>query len=452
MLKPVAVGYDLNLVGEFKQWVYDWIRSNLKPCTELIPWEEHIEKCHYTRKVKDALSARREYLRLTDGCTYLYRDMHHAIFSKRERYPAFKYHRGIYAASQDQKVILGAFIRTIEEAVYSQLSQYFLKHVTTFQRAKLIKERLYCVGATYLGLDFSSFESSMTRDISQCTEIPLVDYMAGHLNPQLNQLFKSQLMCKHIVNHRDFTFKFHDGRMSGDLWTSLGNGFTNLMVVKFVCHKLGFDAKGVVEGDDGLFRMDGQVPTSSDFAKLGFHAKIELFDDIGRAGFCKMKFTDSLDQVTEPIERLVKFGWTSAVGSNPKRQLDLLFTKALSLKAEFPNCPMLGPFADAIIRIVTNSGATKRKRAYDEDPGWTAHKIESATEYLYRPAYCQMQTRLFFEDLYHISVSEQAEFEKICSSWTQLQGIFTPIVLDRVPKLWALYYDRFSSDEFETDW
>jgi len=449
-LKPVAVGYDLNFVGEFKQWVNEWIHNNLVPCSELISWEEHISKCKYTRKVKDALTAYRDNLRISNGSTFLKHDLSHDIFAKRERYPSYKYHRGIFAASMDQKVLLGAFIRTIEESVYKQLSQFFLKHVTTFQRAKLIKERLYCVGSTYLGLDFSSFESSMTRDISCCTEIPLVEYMAGHLEPNLYQLFKSQVLCKHTVKNYDFTFKFHDGRMSGDLWTSLGNGFTNLMVVKFVCHKLGFDAKGVVEGDDGLFRMDGQVPTSDHFAKLGFHAKIELFDDIGRAGFCKMKFTDTLDQVTEPIERLVKFGWTSAVGSNPNRQLDLLFTKALSLKAEFPNCPMLGPFADAIIRIVTQAG--KRKLAYDEDPGWTAYKVEHATEYLYKPAVCKLETRLFFEDLYHISVSEQAEFESLVNSWTQLQGISTPIILDRVPQLWFHNFDRFSGDKFEADW
>jgi len=46
-------------------------------------------------------------------------------------------------------------------------------------------------------------------------------------------------------------------RMSGEMNTSLGNGFSNLMFMLYACHVQGIAAEGIVEGDDGVFALEG---------------------------------------------------------------------------------------------------------------------------------------------------------------------------------------------------
>jgi len=372
--------------------------------------------------------------------------MHKKGFPKTERYPSYKHLRGIHACSLDEKVFCGAAVKTVEHDVFEQLSENFLKGVPTHMKARLLRERMEVVGGVYLGLDVTSWESSITPDIAEACELQLFRYMIGHLAPEVVSYIAEETHSIHKIQYRDFTLKVRGGRMSGDLWTSLGNGFTNLMIVKYVCSKLGYDPVGVVEGDDGLFRCDGPVPTKEMFARLGFDSKIEVFNDIGVAGFCKMKFDADDVQVTDFAERLVKFGWTCSVNAGSRRRADLLYTKALSLKAEYPHCPILGPFADYIIRVVASDGR-RHKLVFDEDPGWTAHKIENAARWLDEPASVSLSTRLFYAELYGVSVIEQLSIEESFRTAINIQPINHPIVLEHMQLLWSDCYDRFVSED-----
>lgn len=77
-------------------------------------------------------------------------------------------------------------------------------------------------------------------------------------------------------------------RMSGDMWTSLCNGFSNYVNVAFTMHEAGIrDYSVLCEGDDGIIACN--VPnaiTSEQFEDLGFKIKIVPHDSIFSTAFC----------------------------------------------------------------------------------------------------------------------------------------------------------------------
>lgn len=373
-----------------------------------------------------------------------------AGFSKTERYPQYKHFRGIHACSMEEKLFCGPAIKSMEAEVYSQLSDNFLKGVVSSSKATELYRRLYAVGAQFLGLDVKNWEGSVLSHLRRVCELALYKRMLSGVAPEVVHYIEEEFKRPHTIMYHDFMLQVDGGRMSGDLWTSIGNGFTNLMLVKFVCSKYGYDPVGVVEGDDGLFRLDGPTPTQLDFARLGFNSKIEVFDSIGAAGFCKMKFDSDLVQVTDCGERLVKFGWTTAIHANEKTRLSLLYTKALSLKAEFPSCPILGPFADYVIRCCKKLHPAPLPLSFDEDRGWTAHKIECA-RWLDQPAKISMTTRLFYESTYGYSPRTQLAIEASFQG-NELLPITNPLLLDRLPPVWADNFHNFVYDVETVDW
>jgi hypothetical protein len=117
----------------------------------------------------------------------------------------------------------------------------------------------------------------------------------------------------------------------------------------------------------------------------------------------------------------------------------LLFTKALSLKAEYPHCPILGPFADWVIQCCLQSGY-RLVRHYDEDPGWHAYKIDHSTS-LHTLAVVPISARLLMESLYRISVPEQLTIERQFSG--SLHYLRIPEILDHVPDVWRWCWDTY---------
>jgi len=412
-----------------------------------LSFEEYLEETKYTRKTKEFMRMRWDDMDRLVGA----RVFDKASFVKHERYPGFKYPRGIHACSFEEKCFAGPAVKSVEKAVYSQLAQYFLKGVPTHMKASELQKRLYLSHGLYLGLDVTAWESSITPDIADACEVQLIWHMIGHLDKVVAKFITTDMTMRHKLRYRKFRIKGVTGRMSGDLWTSLANGFTNLMLVKFVCSKLGYDPVGVVEGDDGLFRMDGPVPTKEMFGALGFDSKIEVFTELGMAGFCKMKFSESGTQVTDIIERLTKFGWTADVRATDSRIWSLLFTKALSLKAEYPHCPVLGPFADYVIRVCKASG-TKLRLTFDEDRGWNQMKIDNAARWLDVRSDPPLDARLFVERLYLLTVPEQLRLERWFGSLDRIVPIDHPIVCTRLPVEWRQCYDWYVAGGSDLSW
>ncbi len=77
--------------------------------------------------------------------------------------------------------------------------------------------------------------------------------------------------------------------MSGEMNTSLGNGFSNLMFMLYACEIQGIECDGIVEGDDGAFALSlkpGQKFDESIFAEMGLTIKLEKHTDLMSMSFC----------------------------------------------------------------------------------------------------------------------------------------------------------------------
>lgn len=427
----------------FVAWAQSQI-SKLQPCECVLSFDEWLANCRYTTKAKDRL---RQCIDSVDkGLTLPGNPAVKDGFPKTERYPKYKHFRGIAACTLYQKAFVGPCVKSVELAVYKQWAPYFLKGIETSSRARELTKRLG-VGR-FLGLDFSSFESSILREYSVGIESYLFDHMAKTHCPDVCRFLRAAARSDRVIRYRGWsrdgvvkgwTVKLHHGRCSGDMFTSLCNAVINMLLVRFVCRCYGYDPLGVVEGDDGLFKLAGPAPHPDDFAALGFTAKAEIFTDLGVAGFCKMKFDENCVQITDPVERLVKFGWTTSFISSPRVRWSLLWTKALSLKAEFPNCPILGPFADWVISCCRSAGWKLEKR-YDEDPGWTSWKVEHGSS-LFVPSVVPRSARLFMESLFQISVPEQCRIEAgFCGPLRYLE---IPEIIDRCPSVWSECWQRY---------
>lgn len=433
-------------MAELKLFTAKFIAARLTPLQEVMTFEKYLESTHYTKRVKQDML---KYWDAQDRHLSA-QATHKAGFIKTERYPGYKHYRGIHGCSLDEKCYCGPGVKSVEHAVYSQLSQYFLKGVPTNRKAHAIVDKLGTVGGLFLGLDVTSWESSVTEDVADACELQLYDYMLCAAAPEVAKYIRNEQLSAHKIRYRDFLVKVRGGRMSGDLWTSLGNGFTNLMIVLYTCSKLGYSPPGVVEGDDGLFRLEGPPPTKDMFALLGFDAKIELFTSVGSAGFCKMKFDEELTHICDPVEKLCKFGWTTSIKASERTRLNLLYTKALSLKAEYPCCPIVSPFADYVIRCVKRSAKHRLKWVFDEDRSWNQMKLERGEDWTSRPSVVPLNARVFMEHTYGITVASQLSIE---SDFTgdDLRVIDNKLLTDLMKPVWHDCYMRFVSDSSNSD-
>jgi len=196
-------------------------------------------------------------------------------------------------------------------------------------------------------------------------------------------------------------------RMSGDMCTSLGNGFTNLMLFYYILSLKGYTpdrVSALVEGDDGLFAVP--IPckiTSDDYLKCGFTIKIEEFQDPVRASFCRLIFSNSRQCIRDPRRFLDSFGWThSHLYANDKVMYELLRAKALSAIYETPHCPIVSVIARKALLM---SEGYRPRFVYD---GF--HDIVPSDFNIpqFNPT---SDTRQLFADLYHISIEDQIKLE-----------------------------------------
>jgi len=190
--------------------------------------------------------------------------------------------------------------------------------------------------------------------------------------------------------------------MSGDMCTSLGNGFTNMMLALFIAKEKHGHLEGVVEGDDGLFSSSVEL-TKEDYAELGFSIKIESISDPCRASFCGMIFADSGEIIRDPVRFLSTFGWTTSFITAGSCIMDqLLRAKALSAVYETPQCPIVGALAR--FALSRTRGVVPR---FIHDGYHVCHDEVALPDFAPSD-----DTRELFSQLYSVPIPLQKEIEK----------------------------------------
>lgn len=381
------------------------------------------------------------------------------LFMKDEHYVEYKHARGIYARDEAAKLFFGPWFKLMEKEVY-KLPE-FIKHVPVAKRAKYISRRLVRDGAKYIATDYSSFEAHFVAELMDACEFELYRYMLSESQDcgEVLSVMQEVLMGKNTVINKFVKGHVHARRMSGEMNTSLGNGWSNLMFMNFVCSKNNLKyVNGVVEGDDGLFSFIGNTPTTEMFTSLGFNIKLQEYASVNTAGFCGQLFDDQdLQIVTDPFKVAGLFGWTTAryARSNKNKLKLLLRCKSLSMAHQYPGCPVIGALAQYGLRMTRSfdvSGFIERRRdvnLYEYEKLKEALADKSVRTYV-EPG---MGTRLLFEELYNISVEEQIKIEKYLMSKEDLTPLNIPCLSENSPADWRHYYDNyvFSMEELGAD-
>lgn len=387
------------------EFVRDFCKRHLVPITQRPDFEEWLASTSYNEVRKEEL--RRAHDANRGACPPARVCKQVKTFIKLEDYPEYKHARWINSRCDRFKVFCGPYFKKIEEQVYDVKSDIkFIKHVPVPDRPQAIEA--LPKGLRYYGTDYTSFEKHFTKHVMNSIEFVLYDYMLPCMTPlEKKCLFSTLAGFNKLRSRSGFKATVEARRMSGEMCTSLGNGFTNLILTSYIAHLRQGHVYGFVEGDDGLFATDFEL-SPEDYSNLGFEIKIIPYEKIGDASFCGMIFSESGEIIRNPVEFLAKFSWTSScMGANEKVLRELLRAKALSCVYETPQCPIVGAAARYALDMTRDSAARFVFDGYHEIPRDQIH----VAEFDPKPS-----TRVQFEKLFHISVSDQIRIEQQLSS------------------------------------
>jgi hypothetical protein len=374
---------------------------------------------------------------------------------KQETYPEFKMPRGIFARQNPNKLFFGPLINAIEEIVYSD--PQFIKHVPVADRPKYISDMLGDF-PFYACSDFKSFEGSFSLDFQRVCEYKFFMYMISDLPSDLKQMYTEMfdeciLGEKHItMAGGEISFDVEGLRMSGEMWTSLANGFSNLMLWKYFCKKNGVKCVGVVEGDDGLFGFysKSSIPTTKQFADLGFDCKINLEEDLYRASFCGIVFDEAVNvNITDPRPFLASLAWLPYKYHNfrPSKKRSLMRAKALSFIFQYPGCPVIQSAALFVLRRTQGLDVNWVKEksgffnAYEEDE----FKEIFRSKIVSRPVAQTTRELMFLQ--FDISIEMQLELESFFDHLDTNMFQYPDHILNHLfPLEWSMFVANYKCE------
>lgn len=366
---------------------------------------------------------------------------------KAETYPAgYKYPRIISSRHDYYKCRTGPIFKRIEEELFKL--EWFIKYVPVDERPKHILDNLFQEGATVIATDHTCYEAHFSPLLFLVCEMQLYWYMTQLLSDtEWFPLVFYTMLGWNRCRFRTFWIWILATRMSGEMCTSCGNGFANLMYMLFTGYKCGLKSiKGRVEGDDGLFTFYGKVPTSADFAKLGLIVKLDLCDSLSEASFCGI-VADMIDliNIKDPIAALLDFGWATQQysGANDRKLKRILRTKAFSLVFQYPGCPILDALGRYGLRI---TDGLKFKMPASMTPYEKEKFMLSYNKYKnHLPVRtCTFRTRFLMEKIYKVSILHQFLIENYLNSLQDIRPLDHWAILANCPRTHVDYYDRFS--------
>lgn len=337
------------VLARFSKFVRDYLAAYV-PQAKPMSFEEWLDSTNYNTARKEEIRAAHD--RLRGGRPTRKETSRVKSFPKTESYPELKPVRMINSRCDAFKAYSGPFFKAIERVVY-ELPE-FIKHTPVPERPKRVMA-LKKAGLRYYSTDFTSFESHFTPAFLNACECALYRHCLAWCPSDAEYLCNAISGINNMSTHTGVRAHIRGRRMSGDMCTSLGNGFTNLMLAKFIAFEQGKELNGFVEGDDGLFATEATL-TPELYAELGFTIKISEEQDPCTASFCGMIFASSGEIVRDPVEFLANFGWTSSfIGAGERIMNELLRAKALSSVYECPQCPIVGAVARKALEYTRGS-------------------------------------------------------------------------------------------------
>lgn len=435
--------HDKIILLEFKIFVMAFITENFRPidADADVSFTSWIFKTPYPERRKQQLTAIYESLNENEWMVTKHRVC--KCFAKWEHYTDYKHSRGIMSRTDEAKVMLAPIFKLIEKEVFALAP--FIKKIPVSDRPNYIVELLGTQGP-YGVNDFTAFESLFVGEVMQACELQLYKYM-GQNFPNWVELVVNCLAGTNVMKYKEFTAYVEACRMSGEMCTSLGNGFSNLMFLLFMSHKSGSDwrsVKCVIEGDDSLFTLPEKFDQSL-YGSLGLRSKLEVHDSINEASFCGIIF-DEEDKLnlTDPRKVFAGIGWGPMKyhKSRKSTKISLLRAKALSFAHQYPGCPIVDVLAHRLLYL-TRSHKVKstgfdyyKQQMLLDDPICEKDLVRKGAT----PS--PMRSRLLVEKLFNITIEQQIAIEANIMNM-ELEICDDSIFLDTVPSSWIKYADKY---------
>jgi len=409
----------------FRDFVKCFIRRHFEPLGPdtdfgFEPW---LERTQYTdaRKV-ELREVYKSMVRDGSDIKLSKRNKFVKAFIKREHYNKYKPPRWIMARVDAAKVVLGPIFKQIEDVVFKHPA--FIKHVPVSERPNYIASRLNEEGTVVI-TDYTSFESQFKPAIMEIVEFQLYKFMLKAY-PNKFAIIKQILSGENHIGNNLISLKLKGRRMSGEMNTSLGNGFSNWVLMEFLCYMKGSKMKGVFEGDDGLCIINGPVPTVEDARECGFVLKVEKVRSLSEGSFCGLIFDDvEKINVRDPVHVLLRFGWTlsSRLRGKPDLMRSLLKAKSYSLLYETPACPIISALAMRLLDLMPEVNPS-----WQDD--WWARVLRERDSYdiplrSHKPG---PRTRILVQERFGISVATQIEVEKFFATLSLGQKLCDPSI------------------------
>lgn len=350
---PVPSENGLLLREELSVFVDRWLDANL-PAVVPLTFEESLEETNYSDARKKELTEAFESLHGAPPNRAARRKIQ--TFVKREMYTEWKHARLINSRSDRWKAWCLPYIRAIEKEVYKL--KYFIKKVPVPERPALLNA-LKKSGMTAYFSDFTAFESHFTSDVMNMIECKLFRHCLRNYPSVAEMICATDMGLNCLGTRGGSRARCNARRMSGDMWTSLGNGFTNLILALFLADRQHCPIEGYVEGDDGVFVTEA-ILTKEMYAELGFTIKLVRCPDCcaprdSSIAFCGLVFSEDLQVLRNPRKTLQSFGWTMTdVHAGHDVSWGLLKAKAMSLLVETPACPIVNVLASEALKRCPN--------------------------------------------------------------------------------------------------
>jgi hypothetical protein len=446
------------VMKEFREFVSIAVKRlpRLPPDTD-VSFETWIESSLYSISRKQSLIK----LNSEHPGPVLTKEMEKGVFDcktfvKDEGYMKAAFARLINSRSDLYKCKVGPWMRQVSKVLFKD--DNYIKYVPVNDRPKYLMDFLitHCmIGSS----DFAGFEAGFSNVLVYSTELQLYDRVLG-LIPGYHQVrwYIINVQCgKFRMQLKLLIIEILGRRMSGEVNTSEGNGFTNDMIIAFSYHKAGIKQKHVVEGDDGLViatrLIDGTVPEA-----LGMEMTFEESQSISEASFCGNVF-DEVEQrmITNPIKILLNIGWTkkTRVNASPRLLKCLLKAKAYSFSYQYPGCPIIQSMCRWIFRGTV--GIRLNRDSLISYYGWYDFQRLFPRDFLKfdqsLPPLLEVgnRSRTLMNDQFGICPEIQYYVEKYFDESNHIHPIDLPVLYNHIPDVLLDYYMVYSKSVHPDD-
>jgi hypothetical protein len=443
---PVA---DRQLIRGLKRFVTKYVKRNLVPLAPDIDTsvESWLDKTSYTLERKKELL--NKYSVVEDKFDRKYRRV--KSFVKDETYLEYKHCRWINSRTDEFKTFVGPIFQLISDVVFA-MPQY-IKKIPVSERPKYILDLFGSDDGEIVATDYTSYEASFVAALMDALETPLYTHMV-QLLPEAKEFMRhvNSLKDKNLCESKLVKCQIPARRMSGEMNTSLGNGWANHMIFLYVCKLSGIpvsEVRLVVEGDDGLAKLPRKLDESL-FERLGLTVKLERHTNVSMASFCGIVFSpDALATLTDPLDVVVNFGWLNSQYKDAKQSTleSIIRCKALSLLYQYRGCPVIQDLCIWVLNHTMESNIERRHKMRLNL--WERDQMEAAVKWWKSGPVQTLEihedSRRVVESKYGLAVSSQIRMEE----WFKNHD-YGPISVSIMPtnKTWENYWDRFCGYDF----